>query len=150
MTRINIRGDASSDINPFIDDIDTKKRSKKDDSEPVIKGEPTIDINKDFWMLKWAKYISAKVRPSQVHKLLDYYRDLGWIDKDIEEKMLTYFDGSRLDSQGEDMIDSDTIITEDGKVITEESEDAWKMSMDDHSKSLEYIGKIKNNSPFDK
>jgi archaellum component FlaD/FlaE len=137
----------SSDINPFVDDMDTKKGSRK--KEDLIQGEPAVDINRDFWMLKWAKYISAKVRPSQVHKLLDYYRELGWIDKDIEEKMLTYFDGSKLDSQGEDMFDSDTIITEDGKVITEESEDAWKMSMDDHSKSLEFIGKIKSDSPIE-
>ena len=41
-------------------------------------------------------------------------------------------------------------VGEDGKVITEESEDAWKMSMDDHSKSLEYIGKIKSDSPIEK
>ena len=140
----------SSDINPFVDDMDTKRTSKKEGKDHMVKGEPVMDINKDFWMLKWAKYISIKVRPSQVHKLLDYYRDIGWINKDIEEKMLTYFDGARLDSQGEDMIDSDTIITEDGKVITEESEDAWKMSMDDHSKSLEYIGKIKSDSPIEK
>jgi archaellum component FlaD/FlaE len=139
----------SSDINPFVDDMDTKKRSKKGEIEDMIKGEPAVDINKDFWMLKWAKYISAKVRPSQFHKLLDYYRELGWINKDIEEKMLTYFDGAKLDSGSEDLIDSDTIITEDGKVITEESEDAWKMSMDDHSKSLEYIGKIKSDSPIE-
>jgi len=146
--------DLSKDVNPFIDDIDAKKpkRPGSEQRAPAM-GEPVQDegvqINKDFWMLKWAKYLSIKVSPSQVHKLLEYYRGLGWIDPDTEDKMLTYFDGSRIDAQDEDMMDSDTIITEDGKVITEESEDAWKMSMDDHSKSLEFIGKVKSNAPID-
>ncbi len=141
----------SSDVNPFVDNMGTggKPPGKPTaGSDDMMTGEPPLDINRDFWMLKWAKYLSVKVSSNQVHKLLGYYRNLGWIENEMEEKMLTYFDGSRID-QTEDMMDSDTIITEDGKVLTEESEDAWKMSMDDHSKSLEYIGKIKSKTPID-
>ena len=49
--------------------------------------------------------------------------------------------------QGGDAADEDTIITEDGKVLTSEPEDGWKMNIEDNSKSLEFIGKIKSDSP---
>ena len=72
------------DMNPFVDDVEASKPSKAKPGagkpaqppEPVV--APGASINKELWMLKWAKYLSEKVRPSQVHKLLKYYRELDW------------------------------------------------------------------------
>lgn len=146
----------SADINPFIDDMEPSKPVVKTTPAPETKepaaplGEPPEpkkdQINSDFWMLKWAKYLSDKVSQTQIGNLLDYYKDLGWIDEGIQEKMLNYFQGSRIDVTEDEMFEPDMIITEDGKVITEESDDAWKITMDDHTKSLEFIGKIKTNA----
>jgi archaellum component FlaD/FlaE len=138
----------SKDVNPFVDDVGPSKARPADakmagPAEQVA--PPTSSINRELWMLKWAKYLSEKVRPSQVPKLLRYYKELDWIDGAMEEKMLTYLEGSRI--QGGEAGDEDTIITEDGKVMTSEPEDGWKMNIEDHSRSLEFIGKIKSDSP---
>ena len=100
-------------------------------------------------MLKWAKYLSQKVSPNQIAHLLKYYRELNWVDQETEEKMLSYFEGSKIEFDNEDLMEPDMIITEDGKIITEDSEESWKITMEDHTKSLEFIGKIKNGAPIE-
>lgn len=135
----------SEDINPFVDmgektEAPTPEPEEEKVEEPVSETEAER-FKREAWMLKWAQFLLGKVRPRHIPELLAYYRSLNWIDAETEVKMLDYLEGSKMIG-GDDDMEGDTIITEDGKVIKDSDPEAWKLSVEDHSKSLEYIENI--------
>lgn len=124
----------SAQFNPFIDTELLDENIQKGGLSALVEKEQDKTFLNEYWTLKWIEFLSEKTKQSQIPNLLAYYKKIGWIDDEIENKVLTYLSGSKSE-----IIEG----LEDEEVIVEEDEDAWKLSIDDHSKSLIFIEKIK-------
>jgi len=81
------------------------------------------------------EYLSEKTKQNQIPNLLSYYKKIGWINDEIENKVLTYLSGSKSEIIAD--LESDEVLEE------EDLEDSWKLSLDEHTKSLVFIERIK-------
>lgn len=90
-------------------------------------------------ILKWLKFLQGKMRAEDIPNLLKYYRELGWINENIEVETLNFLTGSKIESTlvgGEE----DIYLDENGTIIGDE--EGWKLSIEDHANSLEYIREV--------
>ncbi|MFO8050251.1 MAG: FlaD/FlaE family flagellar protein [Thermoplasmatota archaeon] len=83
------------------------------------------DLESEGWTLRWTKFLIEKVGKDGLERALDYYKDLGWIDEDIAEKILEISRGTKGKK-----------IRSDGK------KRSWRMDAEDHVKSLEFIKRM--------
>ena len=90
-------------------------------------------------VLKWVQFLTSKIRQEDIPNLLKYYREIDWINEDIEITTMNFLTGAKSEPNLEHM-EGDIYISEDGAVIGQS--DGWKLSIEDHSKSLEYIEEI--------
>jgi archaellum component FlaC len=90
-------------------------------------------------VLKWVQFLTSKIRQDDIPNLLKYYREIDWINEDIEITTMNFLTGAKSEPNLEHM-EGDIYISEDGAVIGQS--DGWKLSIEDHSKSLEYIEEI--------
>ncbi len=90
-------------------------------------------------VLKWIQFLTSKIRQEDIPNLLKYYREIDWINEDIEITTMNFLTGAKSEPNLEHM-EGDIYISEDGAVIGQS--DGWKLSIEDHSKSLEYIEEI--------
>ncbi len=74
--------------------------------------------------IKWTEFMLEKVGPGNIRKLLEYYRDMRWISDRVVNKILHQVLGLNTEK-------------------IEAEYDTWKMSTDDHMKTLVFIEKIK-------
>ncbi len=74
--------------------------------------------------IKWTEFMLEKVGANNIRKLLEYYRDMRWISDRVMNKILHQVLGLNTES-------------------IEAEYDTWKMSTDDHMKTLVFIEKIK-------
>jgi len=90
-------------------------------------------------VLKWVQFLTSKIRQEDIPNLLKYYREIDWINEDIEITTMNFLTGAKSEPSLDHM-EGDIYISEDGAVIGQS--DGWKLSIEDHSKSLEYIEEI--------
>lgn len=125
----------SAQFNPFIDtELLEETIPQSGLSSLIVKEEDKTYIN-DLWTLKWIEFLNEKTKQNQIPNLLSYYKKIGWIDDEIENKVLTYLSGSKTE-----LIEG---LEEDEVLVEEEDEEAWKLSIDEHTKSLVFIERIK-------
>lgn len=125
----------SAQFNPFIDTEFLDENIPKGGLSVLAEKTDDKTFLNDYWTLKWIEYLGEKTKQNQIPNLLSYYKKIGWINDEIENKVLTYLSGSK--SEIIDDIDSDEVLEE------EELEDSWKLSIDEHTKSLVFIERIK-------
>jgi len=70
-------------------------------------------------VLDWVNFMLSKVGEEELPVLLDYYRSIGWISREVAEMLLRYARGIRVESY------------------------RGYMTPEDHVKSLEYINRIR-------
>ncbi len=146
----------SSDVNPF---MELEKESKSDfrdhKGSGVVKNRDSIEDPKNFIrpknpnerynmnaMIDWIDFLQTKTR-GNIEEALDYYRELKWISKDLKNNIMTFKKGLKLDNNNGH---GDTIVKEDGDIEREKGD--WKLSPQDHKKSLRYIEDIKNGKNY--
>jgi TolA-binding protein len=76
-------------------------------------------------LLRWTQFLLEKVGREGLEKALDYYKDLGWIDEEMIERVLEMARGTTAPVQAHD-----------GK------RSSWRMDPEDHMRSLEHIKRI--------
>ncbi len=76
-------------------------------------------------LLRWTQFLLEKVGREGLEKALDYYKDLGWIDEDMIERVLEMARGTTAPVQAHE-----------GK------RSSWRMDPEDHLRSLEHIKRI--------
>ncbi len=169
----DLDGDEDEDIpgssvkNPFVDDDmggageegEGEDGAGGDTGEAAVEGgAPSADAKHPLaieniqrlapqkWLMKWTEFLLTKVGPEDLPLLLDYYKDLGWIDDMIVQKVMAYLSGvkgvepvSRPAVGGVDML-----VGEDGLKVPDK--DGWKLDMEDHTRSLEFLEFIRNES----
>jgi len=114
---------------------------------PDLASPATVDESKrgyiaEMWILKWTEFLLNKVDHVKIPDLLSYYRRLGWIEGKVEDKVTSYLQGSMAHKRPrkEYEFEGDMLITADGQSVPDE--DLWKLSLEDHSTSLQFIEKI--------
>ncbi len=105
------------------EDFEEKEVPEKKKIEYLL---PTIPDNSlsNMMAIKWTEFMLEKVGPRNIGKLLEYYRSMHWISDAVVRKIMHQVMGLITDNFSSEY-------------------DTWKMSTDDHMKSLVFIEKIK-------
>jgi archaellum component FlaD/FlaE len=124
--------------NPFID-MPKAFPAEAPSTKPAE--EEKTDLSTDLWILKWTQFLLERVPQESIPNLMEYYRNLGWIDEEVEAKVKTYLEGAKPVAPPIEAIETagDMLITADGKAM---GLDQWKLTIEDHTKSLEFIEKL--------
>ena len=121
---------------------------EKEKRPDVKKGAGATPSRTQFYyesnVLKWIKFLLSKIRQEDIPNLLKYYREIGWINEDVEITTMNFLTGAKSEPNL-DLMEGDIYISEDGTVIGQS--DGWKLSVEDHSRSLEYIEEIQKYYP---
>ncbi len=131
----------SANVNPFIDIPPLQKKRDMEDEEveemeEFEKFKQVTDIfgDEEEWgrdldseemIIKWTLFLVERVGKEGLESVLDYYIELGWIDEDLQDRIIGVARGMSFPP-----------INREGKKAS------WKMDADDHVESLGYIKRI--------
>jgi len=106
--------------------------------------------------LRWVEFLFERVKRNKISALLDYYEDIGWISNEVKSNIMAYARGTVQDISAYDpdleedplgdvdlpddvhtLDDKGMIAHRKFRKITE-----WKLSAEDHLKSLLFIKKM--------
>ncbi len=132
-----------------------KAPMKKEEPELPKPSEGPIlkHIKKDYYtivlLMRWIEFLFERVKRDKITLLLDYYVDIGWISKEVKSEIMAYARGEVQDVTKyfpEEEIEAE-IETPAGTIrapkprVYKKVED-WRLSAEDHLKSLLFIMKI--------
>jgi flagellar protein FlaD len=127
-------------------------------SPPLVKDEPfttqragpileeiTYDYRTVIIVMRWVEFMFERVTRDRISALLDYYKDVGWISETVKSQIMAYARGEIQnilrfepdDVDEETLIDSPLKQPSDYKKVSD-----WRLSADDHLKSLLFVTKI--------
>ena len=120
----------------------------KDENKPIL-----TSIRKDYYtvvlLMRWVEFLFERVKRDKITLLLDYYVDIGWISKTVKSEIMAYARGEVQDVSKyfpEEEIEAE-IETPEGTIKAHEPKvykkvNDWRLSAEDHLKSLLFIMKI--------
>lgn len=125
-----------------------EEKYKEKEERPIL-----THIKKDYYtivlLMRWIEFLFERVKRDKITLLLDYYVDIGWISKEVKSEIMAYARGEIQDVTKyfpEEEIEAE-IETPAGTIkapkpkIYKKVED-WRLSAEDHLKSLLFIMKI--------
>jgi len=129
-----------------------QEKGEKEEEEKLRRPILT-HIKKDYYtivlLMRWIEFLFERVKRDRITLLLDYYVDIGWISKEVKSEIMAYARGEIQDVTKyfpEEEIEAE-IETPAGTIkapkpkIYKKVED-WRLSAEDHLKSLLFIMKI--------
>jgi archaellum component FlaD/FlaE len=121
-----VKGKESSDT--VFSDISEIFSDEEDEVEELEETDSwdESDLRSAEWALRWTQFLIDKVSKEGLEKTLDYYRNLGWIDETLIDRVLEIARGT-----------TGPVRKDPGKKPT------WRMGAEDHVRSLEFIRRIK-------
>lgn len=121
----------SVDINPFID----VRRLPSHESRGLDETFVT-----DLWIMKWMEFLKSRIPTIEIPNLLDYYKEIGWIDDTIESRIMSYLKSTMFEN-----VPIDKFVTPEGEILPldRDESDAWKLTLEDNMRSLMFIQRIK-------
>ena len=138
------------DFRPVLKDIEMgplKSESKKifTAATPIL-----TQIRHDYLSvtlaLRWVEYLLERVTRDKLPMVIDFYRDVGWISDGVRMEMLAYARGEMQDvtkyQPHEDEISDESPEFNVSPVAVYKKVDDWRLSADDHLKSLIFIIKM--------
>ncbi len=155
-TNIELPAEVPSEIPQNIQESkELEKREKPREPELPRPSEGPIlrHIKKDYYtivlLMRWIEFLFERVKRDKITLLLDYYVDIGWISKEVKSEIMAYARGEVQDVTKyfpEEEIEAE-IETPAGTIrapkprLYKKVED-WRLSAEDHLKSLLFIMKI--------
>ena len=112
------------------------------DSKPIL-----WCIKKDYTttvlVMRWIEFMFERVKRDKISLLLDYYKDIGWISEEVKSQIMRYARGEIQDvlAYEEEEIHSEHFQSNAVPVDYKKVND-WRLSAEDHLKSLLFIMKI--------
>ncbi len=120
----------------------------------ISQGKPILtEIKKDYYtivlLMRWIEFLFERVKRDKITLLLDYYVDIGWISRKVKSEIMAYARGEVQDVTKyfpEEEIEAEIetpagTIKAPGPKIYKKVDD-WRLSAEDHLKSLLFIMKI--------
>jgi len=166
MASVDIQCDSSSSVDFPLDSTERSHDTSHSSSDYILE-----KLNNDYitqiLVLRWLEFLLQRVPRKHLPDILTYYRDIGWISDEVRVKLLTYARGEdqnierflSLHESVDDQLPGDTDIFEElgaeqqeKSVIlihtteTQSQNAPWRLTADDHLKSLMFILKIKGES----
>ncbi len=134
--------------------IGVEQKETESEKKPTA-GRPILTkIRKDYYtivlLMRWIEFLFERVKRDKITLLLDYYVDIGWISKEVKSEIMAYARGEvqdvtkyfpEEDIEAEIETPAGTIKAPSEPKIYKKVED-WRLSAEDHLKSLLFIMKI--------
>ncbi|MCD6275300.1 MAG: flagella protein [Thermoplasmata archaeon] len=131
-----------------------EKREEEEEGRREKFGRPILThIKKDYYtivlLMRWIEFLFERVKRDRITLLLDYYVDIGWISKEVKSEIMAYARGEIQDVtkyfpeeeiEAEIEMPEGTIKTPRPKIYKKVED--WRLSAEDHLKSLLFIMKI--------
>jgi len=117
----------------------------------IAAGAPIlIEIRHDYLtltlLMRWVEFLFERVTRDKLSLVLDYYVDVGWIADSVRSAVMTYARGEMQDITkyiaNEDEISDESPDLKVSSVAVYKKVDDWRLSADDHLKSLLFITKM--------
>lgn len=113
-------------------------------AEPILP-EISYDYRTVILVMRWIEFMFERVTRDRISALLDYYKDVGWISEKVKSQIMAYARGEiqnilRFEPEDVDeevLLDSSPKQPSDYKKVSD-----WRLSADDHLKSLLFVTKI--------
>jgi len=120
----------------------------KNNNNGSILDKISQDYKTTLLVLRWIEFLFERVPRTKISLVLDYYQKLGWISSEVRSQLLNYARGEVADVLKYEPPMNDTeegLLTGSGNMISEDYKpvDSWRLSAEDHLKSLLFIFKIK-------
>lgn len=112
------------ELSEIFDDVEVGTAEEPLKRPRPREGQGTLDSEE--WLLRWTQFLLGKVGKEGLEKALDHYRELGWIDGDIMERVMDIAKGTTAPTP-----------PPEGKKT------GWRMEAEDHMRSLEIIRMIR-------
>jgi len=144
--------------------IESQRALDEISSTPEKEAKPSLDreifgedrkkpilahIEKDYLTLvlvmRWIEFLFERIQRDKISLVLDYYRDLGWISEDVKSEIMAYARGEMQDVtkyMEHEEVQDDAIEEEPAPPFGYKKVEDWRLSADDHLKSLLFIMKI--------
>jgi flagellar protein FlaD len=127
-------------------------------SPPIVKGEPRVhkragpileaisyDYRTVILVMRWIEFMFERVTRDRISALLDYYKDVGWISETVKSQIMAYARGEiqNILSFEPDDVDEEVLLDSSPKQPSDYKKVSdWRLSADDHLKSLLFVTKI--------
>ncbi len=141
-------------VKPAREDYFSPPGRGSEEASRLSPGRPILTkIRKDYYtivlLMRWVEFLFERVKRDKITLLLDYYVDIGWISKEVKSEIMAYARGEVQDVTKyfpEEEIEAEIetpagTIKAPGPKIYKKVED-WRLSAEDHLKSLLFIMKI--------
>jgi len=133
-----------SGVSPMATERGAAARSKYN-KKPLLTSIPH-DFLTLVIVIRWIEFLFERVTRDKISLVLDYYVDVGWISEDVKSEIMSYARGELQDvtkylpseEGGEDLFQGLPTPTAAPYKKVED----WRLSADDHLKSLMFIQKI--------
>jgi len=138
---------------PKVSEEERYQEKGEKEEEEKLRRPILTHIKKDYYtivlLMRWIEFLFERVKRDRITLLLDYYVDIGWISKEVKSEIMAYARGEIQDVTKyfpEEEIEAE-IETPAGTIkapkpkIYKQVED-WRLSAEDHLKSLLFIMKI--------
>ena len=110
-------------------------------------------------LMRWIEFLLERVKRNSLGTLLDYYRDIGWISAEVKTNVMAYARGEVQDVTAyepelDDSLASFALDDNEEPVLDDRGTpanphyrpmDDWKLSAEDHLKSMLFIRKMAGN-----
>jgi len=120
---------------------------------PTVKGKTPIltHISHDYLTLvlvmRWIEFLFERTTRDKISLVLDYYKDIGWISEDVKSEIMAYARGEMQDVMkymAHEEARDDALGGDVPTSLSYKKVDDWRLSAEDHLKSLLFVMKIAN------
>jgi archaellum component FlaD/FlaE len=108
------------------------------------------EINREYMtltlLMRWIEFLMERVTREKLSLVMDYYVNIGWISDKVRVEAMTYARGEMQDvtkyMQHEEEISDESPELKVSPAAAYKKVDDWRLSADDHLKSLLFITKM--------
>ncbi|HDD59331.1 MAG: hypothetical protein DRN35_00200 [Thermoplasmata archaeon] len=121
------------------DDLMSRVRQGK----PILERLP-MDYRTMILVFRWIEFLFERVTREKIGMLLEYYKDVGWISDEVKSKVMAFARGEVQDPTKYEPAEGEPgpeLFDKGGPPMYKRVSD-WRLSADDHLKSLLFILKI--------
>jgi flagellar protein FlaD len=87
-------------------------------------------------IMRWIEFMFERVKRDKITLLLDYYKSIGWISEEVKAEIMSHARGTVQDVSKYNDISAEEVKAEYHRI------EDWRLSAEDHLKSLLFIEKI--------
>jgi len=116
----------TAQFNPFISTDPGEVRDGMLHVMDETTGEKERGLTADFWTVKWLDFLVQRMDKRSAIRLLQYYRNLGWLDDHVHAKAIELLGMAAVSPD-----------------VKRGNAEGWQLSSEDQTTSMKYIARIR-------